>query len=149
MSRIAAVLGMCMTIAGLCCVGCSGTGAAPAGISSNAEAEKFVLTVTTNSWSGWGGGSVSTPVEQTYEVTRGEHYVVEEGPFGLAFTVIDIGNDSITIEADEEMSSTSENGGINLNDTQKKFTVKTDSKCRLATPTMDAGASYTLSLSRK
>lgn len=147
---------LCMTMA-LCCVGCgsihisfkgdsAGTSTARA---TGEETGKLVLTVTDSSWSGWNGGSVSKPKGQTFEVKQGEHYVVSEGSLGLAFTITEVGNDSITIETDEKMSPRNPNGTINLGHPRQQFTVTLGDKCEFATPTMDGGTNYTLSLSRE
>lgn len=155
-----AVIGVCI-ITALCCGGCnlnssfrngsSGTGASTGTTDSgtgDTESGKFVLSVSHSSWSGW-TGTVSEVESQSYEVKQGEHYIVSEGGLGLAFTIVQVGNDRITIETDESMAPVNENGTINLGGHRNKFEIVIGKPCELATPTMDAGTNYTLSLNRE
>lgn len=157
---------LCVTMA-LCCVGCGinisfkggSAGTSTAGATGD-ETGKLVLTVFDSSWDGW-TMSVSEGKSQTYDVELNEHCVFSEGVkthdadgndtgsiFDFSFTITEVNDDGITIETDQALCKKSAKGTINLMNPQHEFHVTMDKPCKLATPTMDGGKNYELTLSR-
>lgn len=149
MKKKAILVGLCILMLGLFCGGLHVARRTTIG-SRHAVASDLVLAAEATEWSGWGGGGSDQLGSRSYDVELGKRYRLPNGWLGgPAFTITDVGEESVTIETDGEMAPQNANGAINLLDTQSEFVVTTDSPCQFATPSMDAGTSYTLTLSHK
>lgn len=70
------------------------------------------------------------------------------GPEPVTFLVIASDSEGVTVRSSQPLSVESPEGGFNLSSRKTIFQVRPGQPVRLATPTMDAGTNYTLTLSR-
>lgn len=87
----------------------------------------------------WSEGGVSKERTKQYEIKKNDVIKVNiNWSDEITFKVLNIANDSITIETSEAMSL----NNINLTSKETKFKINKSESSTLHTLTMDAGASY-------
>lgn len=83
-----------------------------------------------------------------YDLELNKEVKYEEGNSGLKFTITEILEDGIKIKTEDDFSEKKENGSYKLLDYKKEFFIENNNKIKLATPTMDAGETYTIEIAR-
>ena len=83
-----------------------------------------------------------------YDIELNKEIEFQKGNLGLKFKIIEILKDGIKIKTDGKFSEKKDNGARSMFDTQDEFFIENNSKIELETPTMDAGSSYIIEISR-
>lgn len=105
-----------------------------------------VVTIVGQDWNGWDPDHELTPETTILPVEVGASVTVDGLGEQVTFEVVGIDDAEVTVSSDRELAPEGEGGGIDLNDLVDEATVTAGEETRLATPTMDAGYSYTLTL---
>ncbi len=115
--------------------------------STRATDESLTLTIVSEDWNGWDPEHRPTPETTTLDAVVGERAVVEAlGDDDTELEVTDVRGDEVEITASSAMAPRGDSGGLDLNGTQDTFVVALGQRVEFATPTTDAGISYTLTL---
>ncbi|QCW49572.1 hypothetical protein FE634_02575 [Nocardioides dongxiaopingii] len=114
-----------------------------------ADVPAQMLTIEASDWNGWDPEHQATPEVTTLEVEVGATATVESVGEEITFEVTEVGDGEVEVSSDQRLAPSGESGGSNLNDLVEEFTVVTGEETSLATPTLDAGYSYLLTLTRR
>ena len=104
----------------------------------------FKLKIRESSWSGWTEDYKPKEVTNEYDIILNKEYVIKNDVF--VFTIKEIGNDYIVIKTTNPFSDNEK--GINLRTDKTEFTINSSKETKLMTPTMDAGYTYYLILTK-
>lgn len=115
-----------------------------AGCSSDERSE--TLRVVTSTWNGWDRNDKPVPETTTFEVSPGDTFQVDTVGGPAEFTVSLINDTSVDLFTTQRLAFAQPGGGIDLNDTRRRFAVTRDAPLELATPTLDAGTSITITI---
>ena len=108
---------------------------------------KFKLKVKETTWSGWTENYKSEEKTEEYDVELNKKYVFKSNfNDNFTFTVEEINKDNIVIRTEEPFSD--KESGIDLSETKKTFKIYIDKETILNTITMDAGATYYLTIEK-
>ncbi|WP_134767780.1 hypothetical protein [Nocardioides sp. 1609] len=104
------------------------------------------LTIEASDWNGWDSDHDSTPEITTLPVEVGATATVDSIGDRITFEITEVGDGEVEVSSDQQLAPSGETGGSNLNDLVEEFTVVTGEGTSLATPTLDAGYSYVVTL---
>lgn len=102
------------------------------------------LTIVSSDWNGWDRDHRPTPETATLPVEVGATVSVD----GTGFEVTEVDSGEITVSTDDDLAPEGETGGSNMNDLVDELTVVTGEETRAATPTLDGGYHYVLTLTQ-
>lgn len=110
---------------------------------TDAPPDDLALTVVSSDWNGWDPDHRSTPETTTIDATAGAAATVEGG---VRLEVVAVRDGEVDLELDQDLAPRNEGGGSDMNDLVDEVTVTAGEETGLASPTLDAGFSYTLTL---
>lgn len=124
---------------------------------STKTSEKTRIKIISSSWSGWSEDYTPKETESYCEISLHEKCVVKTRQYSnaegkefeeevLSFEIESINDDSVDIHTFQVFSDNEK--GINLLSDKQDFTIKEGESLKLTTPTMDAGDTFTLTLSK-
>lgn len=139
--RSVAALLVLLTVIGL-------SGCARAGGTAVGQQLPMTLTIVSEDWNGWDENHQSTPITKTLRVAPDASLDLEYLGDSMTLTVSRVSGTSVEFRTSEQMAPAGDSGGINLNDLQSSFTVRTETPVEFSTASLDGGISYTVTLAR-
>ncbi len=130
--------------AALVATGCAATDGAPR--PSGWLVPEQTLTIVSEDWNGWDPDHRPTPETTTLAVDVGARATVDGLGEQVTFEVVSVSDGEVEVTSDRELAPKNETGGIGLRDLVDEFDVVTGEDTMLASPTMDGGSFYTLTL---
>lgn len=104
-----------------------------------------LATVTVQDWSGWQEDQPK-PSTREMELAVGSEFTLDVITGPTSFTVTDVDQDSVALEADRDFSVEAADGSSSLNDLHDEFTISNGAPLVIGTPTLDAGTTVTFEL---
>ncbi len=93
--------------------------------------------------------SSSSPDVVTVDATEGAEVTLESSYLSdgsMDVEVESVDGDEVEISTGERLAPEGDTGGINLNDLQSRFTATKGGELQIATPTMDGGSQWTITV---
>lgn len=105
------------------------------------------LTIVHTLWNGWDQNYTPKPKTTTMPATVGAETTIEDGFDVVTIRVAKADATSVTVTLSEGMAARSAGGGIALGDIRTEYTVTAGQITSFATPTLDQGVTFDLTLS--
>lgn len=122
----------------LCCPALAACGA-----DGGAAAQEVGIQVETQDWNGWSEEPGPGPERESVTTTVGGTFTAPSISGDITFTVESADDDEVRLSVDQSLSPETD-GGIDLRGATDELVLRSDTPLVVATPTMDAGTTITL-----